>query len=598
MKCRIACALLAVGVFMPSVVQAGDRLAEALAPIPGDAVAFVCIPSIKGLDADYQQAIQNLGLQPFVQPPMDSLVGLLKARVPKLEGLDEDGSLAIVFMPAETVFELQFTQAMLIPTKEPKAMIEAMGGEAAEGGLWTVSLAGQPTYVALGKNRLIVARQAGIATAVKNATTSIAARLEPAEKKALEGLDLIVWADADRLLKLVKPMIDGLLVPILAMQQSAGGFDATSAAMNKKQIDMFVEGAASLTVGVSLDNAGVGLRFGITSKTGSDLARQTKMRNTSDSLLDGLPATDYLLAFGQTADPDQSRAALKDLDVLFSMGEEIEEIDSEKLKKARALIEEAVPMLTGLRGSIEALPPGPDGLFGVSVIADTTDGKKALELKSKFIELGKEMLADAAEKTEDEWIDQLNEAVIYEKEAEEIAGVKVHRLRFDLDKMEEIDEEDLEAMRKVIGREGALVRMACVSPRTVVVGFGGGKARMATLIEQAKKNEPSLAKDEGIKKVVKFLPKERASVTYLAVDRILASVNRIMEALEEELLPVQMPAINAPLAMVGSGGDGWMQLDLFLPTELLVASKDAAMVMMGQAAAPPAATPAPSSEEP
>ena len=94
------------------------------------------------------------------------------------------------------------------------------------------------------------------------------------------------------------------------------------------------------------------------------------MRNTTDSLLKGLPATDYLLAFGQTADPDQARAALKDHDTLFSMGEEIEEIDPEKLKRARALIEEAVPMLTGLRGSIEALPPGPGARRPVRPLRD------------------------------------------------------------------------------------------------------------------------------------------------------------------------------------------------------------------------------------
>jgi len=595
--------LFTVGLITTPVAQAGDSLAEALAPIPGDALAFVSIPSIKGLDADYQQAIQNLGLRPFAPPPMDSFVGLLKARVPMLEGIDENGSLAIVFMPAETVFELQFTQVMLIPAKEPKAMIEAMGGEPAEGGLWTVSLAGQPAYVAAGKNRVIVARQPETAAAVKDATTSILTKLEAAEKSTLDGLDLFIWADADRLLKLVKPMIDGVLASILAMQQSAGGFEAKSAQMNKQQIDMIMEGAASLTIGLSLDNSGVGLRFGITSKAGSELAKQTRMRNTSDSLLEGLPATDYLLAFGQTADPDQARAAIKDLDSVFSMGEGIEGIDPEKLKQVRSFVEEALPMLTGLRGSIEALPPGPDGLFALSVIADTTDGKKALELKSKLIELGKEMLAEAAEKTEDEWIDQLNEVITFEKEAEEIEGVKVHRLRLGLDKIEDIDEEDLGAMRKVIGQEGALIRMACVSPRTVVAGLGGGKARMATLIEQARKNESALANDEGIRKVVKSLPKERASVTYLAVDRILAGVNRVMEALGEERLPVQMPSLNAPLAMVGSGGDRWMRLDLFLPTELVIASKDAAMVMMGQAAAQPAtaqptATPAPSTEEP
>ena len=47
--------------------------------------------------------------------------------------------------------------------------------------------------------------------------------------------------------------------------------------MNKKNIDMLVNGMATLTVGLSLDNPGVGLRFAMTARAGSDLASQVKV---------------------------------------------------------------------------------------------------------------------------------------------------------------------------------------------------------------------------------------------------------------------------------------------------------------------------------
>ena len=596
---KLACMLFGACVTMPLTAQADDTLASALAVIPEDAMGFVCVPSIKSLDSDYQQAISDLGLQQFIQPPMNSLIGMIRQFVPFLEGMDETGSLALVFMPVENIFELQMKQVVLIPTKEPKAMIEAMQGQAAEEDLWSVTIQGQPAYVAVGKGRLILAKQAEVAKAVKSSSASIGGKLKAHEKKGMEGLDLVVWIDGNRLFTLLKPMLDSVIAPMLMMQQSAGGFQAKSAELNKKQIDMMVNGMSSLMLGLSLDKSGLGLRFAMTGKPGSEMAKQLKLKNTSDSLLKGLPDGEYVFAFGQTADPEQTRTALKDqLDTWFDLGAETDKVDAEKLGQLKALIEEAAPMITGLRGSIEVLPAGPDGLFGVAIIADTSDSKKALELKGKLIELGREILADAAGKTENDELRQFHDALAYEKDAEEIAGVQVQHLKLDLAKVEDIDEEDREDILRVIGKEGVLVRLAPVGPRKVVAGFGGGTEWMAALIEQAKKSEAPLDSDPGIMKTASGVPKERASVAYLAVDRILAAANRVANALEEEPLPVQMPSIDAPLAMASSGGDGWVRFDMFAPTELLVASKNAAMIMMGQTETPADKTPPPDSQEP
>jgi len=599
MKRKLACLLFGVGILASGIAQARDSLDEALAAIPGDAMAFLCIPNVKALDTDYQQAVLDMGLQPFVQPPMNSLVGALKAKMPMFEGLDENGALTLVLMPAPSLPELIMNQGFIVSTQDPKAMIEAMGGVAGEGELWTVTLMGQPAHAAIGKNQIIVSQQAKVVTAIKDSESRIGAKLKGAEKKALEKLDLALWVDADRMFTLLKPMIDGFMVPMMMMQQSAGGFQAKSAEMNKKNIDNIIEGASSLLIGVALDRSGLGMRFAMNAKPGSELIKQFKFRTTTDSLLAGLPASKYLFAFGETIERAQLDSAIEQFDAMLTPSPDApEELDTEKMNKLKGLILEAIPMLTGMSGTLDVLPPGPDGLFGLSLIVDTSDSKKSLELKSKIMEVGQELLAGMAEQAEEEELAEIVGAITFDAEAEEIAGVNVQHFKIDLSKIEDIEEEDLEDILKVIGKDGVLFRTAPVSPKRVVVAFGGGKARMGMLMEHAKKDEAPLENDAGIRKVAGALPKLRASVGYVAADRILAAINEVATVLEEEKLPVQIPPLDAPLAIASSGGDGWAQFDVFFPTELMVASKDAAMVMMGQQGAKPAPEPAPAPETP
>jgi hypothetical protein len=589
--------LSCVGLMLPGMAQAGDALTGALASIPGDAVGVVCVPSVKGLDEAYQQAIVNLGLQDLVPPPMNSLVGLLKQNLPMLEGIDESGMMAVVFMPAPTPFELMAKQALLIPVKDPKAIIETMGGVAGEEGLWAVDMMGQTAHVAMGKNQLIMAQMPDVAKAIKNSQASLGSKLEATDLKALGGLDLFLWVDAERLLTMLRPMLEGLMAPAMAMQQSAGGFQAKSAELNKQNLDMMFDGLRTMTVGASLDGAGVGLRFIMTTRPGTEFAKQVQLTNTSDSLLQGLPGGDYLMVLGETWSAAQSQSAMKNLEPMMAMGQDVEGVDPEKLGRLKGLLEEVVPLLTNVRVVIEPLAPGSaDGLIGLGALIGTTDSAKLLDLKGKLVELAMEMLADAAAKLEDEELGQLKEALVYQREAEQIAGAPVQHVGLDLSKVEDIEEEDREDVLKVIGKDGLLFRLAPADPKTVVVAFGGGQERMAAWLKQAREGGAPLEADAGIKKVSPHLPKERAQVMYVAADRALTVVNNVMTALEEERLPVQIPPVNAPLAMTTCGGDGWMRFDMFAPTELLVASKNAAMMMM-TAPSPPAGEPT-TTEEP
>ena len=322
-----------------------DPWKGALSTIPADAMAFLCIPNVKQVDADYQQAIVNFGLQPFVSPPANSLLAMLKSRLPLAEQLDENGALVFVLLPAMTLPELQAKQAFVIPVKDPKAAIEAMQGQAAEGGLYTVQLLNMPAVAMTTEHHVIVAMSPEAAKAMKEKTAGIDSTLKPHELKSLEGLDFAVWLNAEKLIQMVKPMIDGMLVPMMMMQASQGGPAAAQAEMNKKNIDMLVNGMATLTVGLSLDNPGVGLRFAMTARAGSDLASQVKVKPTTESLLKGLPASEYLVAFGQTTHPEAAASAMNTIDgglkaLLTSSGLEI---DPQRVTELQTLLKEWAP---------------------------------------------------------------------------------------------------------------------------------------------------------------------------------------------------------------------------------------------------------------
>lgn len=219
-------------------------------------------------------------------------------------------------------------------------------------------------------------------------------------------------------------------------------------------------------------------------------------------------------------------------------------------------------------------------MFALSVILDTSSSKQWLGLAAKAVEISKKLLADASADWIDEDVKMAISAIAYDTEKESIGGVKVSHLKFDLSKIDELDEDDLEQMLKVIGKEGILFRLAEVDAKHVVVGFGGGAESMGRLIESARSDAAGLADDPGIKKVRAHLTSERASEFYISVDRIVNVLSRVAKALDEEELPIKMPSIDAPLGISSTGGSEWNRVDVFVPTELMVAVKNAILGMM------------------
>ena len=80
--------------------------------------------------------------------------------------------------------------------------------------------------------------------AVADSKTSLASKMKPSDLMAMENVDLGLWVDGQMVTTMLKPLIDGFL-PMLTM-----GSPPVAAEINKKNIEMMVNGLKSLGVGI------------------------------------------------------------------------------------------------------------------------------------------------------------------------------------------------------------------------------------------------------------------------------------------------------------------------------------------------------------
>lgn len=588
---RLCLTVLCFVAALPSMTKADEALQKALATIPTDAVAFLTVPSLKTLDADYQQAVNALGLGMFLPPPSNSIIALMKQSLPLTEGFDENGSLSVVAMPADSKEKLASTVAVLVPATDAKALATAMGGQEGEGGVWTVQLFGPPMFAVPTENMLAISQSPDGAKAAAAATKGIAKRLDDAELALMDGMNIALWIDAASLLKTFKTEFDGLTGMLMMMQSMGGPAGVEQGEATKKQFDMLANGAKSIGLALALKSTGLTLRGGLTSNKGSELATRMKMKNTTSSLLTGLPGDKYLIATGQIIDAEQVKSSLPQMAAIWDMLKASDGIDASTVDSLKATVEAWLPTMTGARASLQMLTAGPDGLFGAAAVIDTTDSKQWLASAGKAFDLAKQLVAQSGVANVGADGKNVLDAFTHGSNAEKIAGAGVDQFRINLKELGEIPDEDLGKVHKLIGQDGVMIRMAAVNGKQVAIGFGGGASFMTRLIENVKNEKAPLDSDAGIKKVAALLPKSRASVLYIAVDNIISAIQSAATILGEEF-PLTMPAVNAPVAFCVSGGAGSSRFDLVIPMELISQGKNTAMMAMmsnmgGSGGAPP-----------
>lgn len=572
------------------------RAETPLSIIPADAIGFVCVQNLQKLDTNAGMILQELGLAPMVPPAYRSIITMLKEYGPLGDGLNEEGALAVVMLAPETPDQTwdPTRMALIISATDSKALLESLSPEPSEDGTSLVQFFGNPSYAITTQNALVIAPVPASAKALAKNSAGIDSKLKPQEMRILSDLDIAFWVNAAEGLKLVEPMLNTFMSGFQAMSGAEeGSFQAIQTKNMMESIEKMREGADSISGGLTLGKSGLGFRFGMMMKPGSELAKLSGSQQTTDSsLLVGLPAEDYILAMGQIFNPEQAKESIKMLTSYLEATEVKEILGTEATEKLKTDMEEWVSLSRGMSLSVASLPPGPNGLIGVASVWKVTDANSWVSKIGDMVELVKGI------PVEDEEAKAVLGAIQFKKDAGSVDGISVCHLSLDLEKLGELDADEIDNVKKVVGSEGLLLRVAAVDDRHAIITFGGGEARFAKVLAAAKTGKAPLRDDTGIKRVSEHLPKSKISEVYLAVDRIVGLIRNVNEAIGEgDNFPFTMASVNAPIAMASTGDKTSVMVDVFLPMELIVEIKNTAMMVMGQMMAGGGGPPAGVSED-
>lgn len=565
-------ALLCCMAMMISAAPVRAESVDALKVLPAEAWASLTIRNVGELDNKLMALSQRLNT-PVPMSPLEMLKGMMQ-----LTGVNNDAGVAVVMMPMLNPGDPGSAIAILIPCSDYAAMTANMSVEEAVGGVSRCMLMGtEESYIAQHGDYAVLSESAAGVQAF------LAAKANPTASAAWSKHELGRFGQDDITLHLnlkailSSPMIQGF-IQMVAMQ-GGGSFNPEDLAA-----------ADSATISVRIGENGINLGFYGQATEGSSLATLiNSVKPSSDSLLQGLPGNDYLVATGMKGSQEVFAklsefygGALANPMVAMQLN-----ADAAKMQEVGTMVSALVADVRDVSWAVSTQPEGADGLLGITKVvtfSGDAQGKcaKMGEIITKL--LGGMFTAPEAQ--------EAVQHIAFNSGAETLAGVSVDQLAVALDKMQGVSEKDYEDVKALFGPEGIVLRMAAIDDNRVAVTLGGGAKLMETLAAQVKKGGAPLGSTDGIKKTGGLLPKAKTFEGYFSIDNAMKFATAAAK-INNDMPPAPFPKTDIPVGVAGApvGGVGY-QVDVAVPIELVVAVKDYAMSMQG--GGPPPSGEAPS----
>lgn len=550
-------AMMSVTIVMSAPrAQAAEDL---LSAIPADAWAALTIRNVGEFDKKIISFSQQLNT-----PPM-SLLAMAKGMLGLVSGVNDDGGLAVVVMPLQNIMSPQDGLAIFVPVSDFGEMTSMLQPADAGDGMTKVMLAGQEGYCAQRGAFAVLAEKPETIKLVMaaDASTGLSNVWSAHQRERYQSDDVTLWINANAVFN--NPMVTGML-----QMFSQGQMDMAAMAAMK-----------SISLATRLDKSGFALGMFYSMDESSPQGKAISASNaTDDSLLTGLPKDDYVMAFGASMSAAEAAMAAEQFGKIANNPMLAANTDPQVLQTFASQLASVWGDLRGVSFSVSNTGGGGDGLIGFTKIVTVAGGAadKAKIVSELINSLGTIIPMPDAQK--------VLKAVKYSAGAESIAGASVDHLDIDLGQVEDMSEEDAAMVKKVVGSEGLMFRIATVDDTHLAVTLGGGAARLEDVIGTVKGGDAPLSADAGITKMAKQLRSKRTSEGYLSADNLMKMATRISEQFGEDAPPA-MAEVNTPVAMVGGPvAAGEYQVDIAVPMEMIVAIKDMSMAAQSHGGQP------------
>jgi hypothetical protein len=571
--------------------------ADVLEQVPEDALVVVKVSNLQSLSNKLSKFAEDIGLAQAA-PQFSNPLNALQEHAGIKEGLNKEGDLAFVALDPKTNPENQ-DEAMLflIPVTDYKAFLGNFQDAKTEGEVSEVTLPNtpQPSYIAHWGNYAVLAPSKAVVSLKHGGI-----KPQGAVAKELSSKDIVVFGNMPKVKERVLPLIqehkDEMLQKVEAgLQQSGAG---ANGAMAKNMFGMLIDALSAMVR--DSRGASFALNFtpeGISTTMLGDFNDGTKaaevvsgFKNSSEPLLEGLPAEKYLFFGGFVNDPANAQKISTSLidpiaaELKKSAGDEAQAVNDyiESTKKI-------ISLYTG--GAIGVVAP--TGALGQDALIQTVsvlhgDSKQLIAAYKQALSAQTKMVGAMGQQA-------VKMNVDVKESAKTVGGVNFDQItmKFDADPNDPQAQQAQQGINMMYGPNGMQTLIGAIDDKTTLIAMGLPEAQLTNAIEAAKKNDTTIASTDALKGVAANLPKNRVMVGYIAVDQIVTTGLNYARQFGFGV-PLQLPPDLPPIGIAVATEGSTVRVDTYTPMSLIQSLVAAGMQMKMQmqgGGAPPAAVP-------
>lgn len=524
--------------------------------IPGDCWAAIIIHDLEALDGELQailpkrrstgtgivrSVLGRLSMLPKSSSTSARIVPFVRGWLSMPDGFDARGSSAVLVMPHDQSEPIGQHFMLILPFGDYQAITTLWNPQPVEPGYHKIVLAGQESFMAALDGYCLIAPRLAIVKSAVHASDHLADELASVVFKASESPDVEVSINVSALTEgpvnqRYGPWLDRMF-----------GLDAEAIKSYRRVHAMAKLGTDALDVRLTVQ--------------ASSSVAATERQALGTPLLLGLPDDNPTWVVGMnTSDAGFQIASPEKFIPAFLSGIGI--LDASRLKMLSQYYAKALPLIESVAASVSMLPVGSDGMLaGVKVIKAHGAARDVVNA----IREGLEGLKGGAFLNAD--LNLLLQKLVYREAVETIAGVAVDHLMADFGGEEP---ELYTKLKSVLGSEGLLIRVGIVDGKYVVITFGGGLERFATVGDLVRSGRAPISSNPQIIESAQGLPFRGPLEAHFFPNRFNELFNMVAGGLENPYRRANLPPSTPPIGVfMLTASRSEVQFHIRVPTDLL-----------------------------
>jgi len=552
--------------------------------VPADAMVVVKVKNLNQTSRKVASVAKQLGLDQM-SPEWADPLGALEQHTKLTKGVNKDGEAAFVFLnPDVAGGDPEKSMLLLVPVSDYQAFVGNFKNPQAQGEVTKASPqdANEELYIAhwgnyaaiTPTNQLVTKKPAGL-------------KLQGVAAKESDAKDALLYVNMAAVKAHALPALQQNRAQIMKEVDNglsqAGDAGKKFAPVVKALVNQgltyaerFLNDSRSVTLGLNLSDAGLTSTFMVDFQpTGFFGDFVSKIKNTDQPLITGLPNRQYFFVAGSVSTPQAWNKMMSDFFDPIS-----KELANVPEGKSIAGVVDAIKKISAASTATSVGWVAPSGGLGEESIIQQVSVMRgdAAALQGGV----RQMLQNEADLLK-MMPQQEGMSMSFEVQpgAKTVGGTKFDRFetKMKMDENNPAAAQMKQIMAWVYGPTGNSGVIGQVDPKTVVMVAGGGDPLINDAVAAAKAGTAPVANNAGVKAVAAQLPKQRAGEVYLELDTILSTGIRYAKGLGLPV-PVKLNADLPPIGATISSEQSAVRVDTFIPMDLVKGLVGAGMEAM------------------